>query len=529
MMPTLKYVKKIRVLGLLVCFSILVAELLVVKTWFRETKQDSVEKTTVLRDRTKENRLLKTTKVPKLANSTTKVEKRLKANNVEQEDIDVQIQNLLAPFVNDSLRRVLNLEFKAIIPTNGENEPTDILDIVYRKAKQRLTLLEPKVKLFQPPAKRYVYVYDRYWEQLTMNTRGLMALAAQAKLGGRFVVEPKVKDSTFGDTGYPVSTYYDVSEMNTLLRSNGYSTLVAQAEYDKECWGNDQFHAILHFLYHDDKSVSFLRNKFGITDEQYAEIARRAKKNGWTDCKFLKPYFSPSLKVFCVDPMVVTEWSTMEQGILRNVKCLGIFAWRGIGSKVRTFFIENHVKISSKEIHFLLKPSLLVLNEAALFTRNHLSESTGYIAVQIRGEKVVIQHSLTRLKKCLRVLVNIIKSTQKIFNITKVFVASDMSEFGSGSWAGILKDKSVDASALRNIQSNLIERIGAVVYKPSADWKTPDRGAVSLVEQSIIAHAQHLLTIGTGSFQDWAVAKFLAFHRDHDSMVWSLTRLCSLP
>ena len=90
-------------------------------------------------------------------------------------------------------------------------ESTDILDIVYRIAKQGVNVLEPKIKLSQPLARRYVYVYERYWEQLTMNTRVLMALASQAKFGGRFVLEPKVKDSTFGDTGFPLRTYYNVT------------------------------------------------------------------------------------------------------------------------------------------------------------------------------------------------------------------------------------------------------------------------------------------------------------------------------
>jgi hypothetical protein len=203
--------------------------------------------------------------------------------------------------------------------------------------------------------------------------------------------------------------------------------------------------------------------------------------------------------------------------------------WRGIGFKTRTSFSENHNNVSSKEIHFLLEPSLSILNEAEIFTESHLRTGSGYIAVQVRGEKVVIQHNLTRLKKCLRLLVNVIKNTKKSFGISKVFVATDMSDFGSGSWAGSSKTKDLDAHALKIIQSTLMTRIDAVVYKPSADWRTPDRGAVSLVELSIIARAQHLLTIGTGSFQEWAVAKFLKFHKDDDPQLWSLTRLCSLP
>ena len=531
---------KIRLLALLICFGILAVELSLLTLWWRAAKRESKNNTTLLalKNVSIENKRLKTAKVVQVnerhevkpTNLTTKPKQDLKeAKKMDKEDVDSQIQKLLDPFVNDSLGRVLNIDFQSIQPAEDKMESTDILDIVYRKAKHGVNVLEPKIKLSQPLARRYVYVYEHYWEQLTMNTRVLMALAAQAKFGGRFVLEPKVKDSTFGDTGFPLRTYYNVTQMNALLQANGYSTFVTEDEFDKECSNNDQFDAILHFLYQDNKAVSFLKNKFSITTRQYDEISRRARKNsGWTDCKSLKPYFSPGLKIFCVDPTIITEWSVLEQGILRDIKCLGIFVWRGIGFRSRTSFSEKHVNVSSKEIHFLLKPSLSILNEAEIFIKTHLSES-GYIAVQVRGEKVVIQHNLKRLKKCLRLLVNLVKNTKKSFGISKVFVATDMSNFGSGSWAGSLKTQNLDAHALKIIQSALMERIGAVVYKPSADWQTPDRGAVSLVELSIMAHAQHLLTIGTGSFQEWAVANFLEFHKDDNPELWSLTRLCSLP
>ena len=445
-----------------------------------------------------------------------------------KEDADLQIQKAMAPFVNDSLGRIMNVDFQGVRRlTNSEEESTDVLDIVYRKARHGVNVLEPRIELSRPLVRRYVYVYERYWEQLTMNTRVLMALASQAKFGGRFVLEPKVKDSTFGDTGYPLSTYYDVAQVNALLRENGYSTLVTEDEFNKECSDGDHFDAILHFLYKDNKAVSYLKKKFSLTTRQYEEISRRARKSGWTECKSLNPDFSPGVKVFCVDPAIVTEWSGLERAILRGIKCLGIFVWCGIGLS-RTSFSEKHVNISSKEIHFLLKPSLTILNEVEMFTKSHLSESR-YIAVHVRGEKVVIQHDLKRLKKCLRLLVNVVENTKKSFGIANVFVATDMSSFGSGSWAGSLKTEGLDAHALKIIQSTLTERIGAIVYKPSADWQTPDRGAVSLVELSIMAHAQHLLTIGTGAFQEWVVAKFLEFHKNDDPELWSLARLCSLP
>ena len=530
MMPAfafnMKYGDRVKVLAVVVCCFILLLQLTFITIW-RSTKQESINETiTSKHDRVKNVKIERVQilkPVNSSGNATQETEKKMD-ERFKMEDADIQIQQLLAPFVNDSLGRILNIEFKTVKP-DGLNESRDVLDIVYRKTRHGVTVFEPRNEVFRPLSRRFVYVFERYWEQLTMNTRVLMALASQARIGGRFVVEPKVKDSTFGDTGYPFSTYYNIAQMNTVLQSNGYSTLVTQDEYEYECSFEDNVHAILHFLYEDEKAINFLKSKFDITRAQYDDISKAAQRTGWTSCETLKPFSIPISRVFCVDPTVVTDWDVLEQGILQDVKCLGIFVWRGLGVTTRTSFSENHVKVSSKEIHFLLKPSLPILNEAEVFIKTHLSG--GYIGVHVRGEKVVLQHGLTRLKKCLRLLVNVVENT-KSFGITKVFVASDMSSFGSGSWAGSMKDKKLDVYVLKTIQSSLISRIGAVVYKPSADWQTPDRGAVSLVELSIIAHAQHLLTIGTGSFQEWMIAKFLEFHRD-DHQQWSLTRMCSLP
>lgn len=543
-----KHENKIRALIALICLCVLAFELSFLTVWAPD--RDARGKTNEKDDAERRNRLMKmveniecikrlreNARIRKMdelrADNTTTVDKQDPSRWVTDEagNFDEQIQTLLAPFVSDSPGRVLSIEFQVKKPVKDELDSKDVLDIVYRKAKVGMNVLDVKIKIENESSasERYVYVYERYWEQLTMNTRVLMALAAQAKLGRRLVVEPRVKDSSFGDTGYPFSTYYNVSQMNALLRSNGYSTFVTQDEFDRKCSISEEFHAILHFLYEDKKAVSFLKSKFGLNTQQYNGISQRAKKNGWTDCKLLKPYDSSDLKVYCVHPNILREWSELERVLLRDVKCLGIFLWRGIGGKTRTYFSERHVRISSKEIHYLLKASSPIESEAERFIRTHLSGG-GYIAVQVRGEKVVIQHSMTRLKKCLRLLVNIIKSTQRNFGIAKVFVASDMSDFGSGSWAGSLSDKKmIDARVLKAVQSNLILQIDAVVYRPSSDWQTPDRGAVSLVELSLIGHAQHLLTIGTGSFQEWAVAKFLGYHRDDKPMQWSLTRLCSLP
>lgn len=117
---SMKYGDKIRLLLVLISFSILVIELSLLTIWSRGTKQESNSETTVLPSKnvTVENgKRLTTTKAVQIKkrdefkpmNASTKVKQVPKREKVEKDDVDTQIQKLLSPFVNDSLGRVLNI------------------------------------------------------------------------------------------------------------------------------------------------------------------------------------------------------------------------------------------------------------------------------------------------------------------------------------------------------------------------------------------------------------------------------------
>lgn len=452
-----------------------------------------------------------------------------------EQDSSSIIRQVLARYVNQNQRRVLSVDFtqnQAADQGNSEVNSDDILNVVYKKPPfpKKIDLTKLNSRLLNAPAiteRRYVFVHGRYWEQLTMNTRSLIGLAAQVKSGGRRVVQPMVKDSSFGNEGKPLGTYFDVAHMNKILAASGYANLVDKEEYVEECLLSNASHVTLHFLYNQEKAEVFTKKKFGLSHEEYKKISKMAKEKGWTECacleKFLK--LKHGSKQFCVDPTVISDWSILERDVLKGVKCLGIALWRGVGGGTRTHFSEKHLQIPSKVVQFLLKQSPAVSREAERFKRTHLS-GRQYIAVQIRGEKVVIRHNLIRLKKCLYLLVNIIQVLKESYGIRKVFLASDMSNYGSGSWEYSLRGEIYDNNTLHNIHRDLIARTGAVVYKPAAGQESQDRGAVSLVEMSLVSQAVHVITVGSGSFQEWVVAKFLELHRDDSQQLWSLTRMC---
>lgn len=450
-----------------------------------------------------------------------------------QKDAERQIRKLLSPYVCQSLGRVLSVEFtQNPQATKSSNiESADVLDIVYQKPYFRKKVdgsMSNNIQSTTPTTNRYVYVYRRYWEQLTMNTRNLIALAAQAKLGGRRVVQPMVNNTLFGNEGRPFGTYFDVAHMNYLLETSGYASLAEKKEYDKECSLNTASHATLHFLYNQDKAARFTKDTFQLSDEQYSKISAMTKQKGWTRCTFISKFInlSPSSEQFCVDPTMITDWKVLERDVLKGTKCLGIVLWRGIGGGFRTFFSEKHLKISSQVVQFSLKPSLAITSKVDRFKKTHLSSH--YVAIHVRGEKVVTLHNLKRLKKCLRILTNVVQVLKESFGIRKVLLASDMSSYGSGVWEEVLKGERYTNNTLKSLHDMIISRTGAIVYNPTDRLEIQDRGIVSLTEISLISSAQHLITIGRGSFQEWIIVKFLELHRDDSPKLWSLTRMCSM-
>ena len=370
----------------------------------------------------------------------------------------------------------------------------------------------------------YVRVYSRYWEQMTMNLRSLISLAGQAKIGGRKVLEPGVKDSVFNLHGHSLGIYFDLKHFNSILEASDYATLANQDEYDNACSSANTSHVTIHFLY-PQKGVDFTKEKMHLNDHEYNTISSEASKTGWTECKGLTHFVKESSKSkqYCVDPKKFTKWEKLERDVIKGTKCLTICAWRGIGSGFRTFFSESEFKVKSRDIQFALKPPWDILKEAKVFKNKVLTGR--YIAVQVRGERVVIPHDLNRLRSCLRLLAEVVSMLKQLSDITQVLIASDMSDFGSGSWGGSLKGEVYNDNTLKDLHSFLISSTGGIEYKPTTNDR--DRGVVALVEMDLIARAQHLITIGTGSFQEWIKAKFLEQHRNDDRPSWSLITMCS--
>ena len=369
----------------------------------------------------------------------------------------------------------------------------------------------------------YVRVYAKYWEQMTMNMRALIGLAGQVKIGGRKVLEPKVKDSGFGPHGRSLGTYFDLKHFNSILSASDYATLANEDEYNNACPLDDTSHVTIHFLY-TQKGAEFTRQKLNLNEKEYNDIQSKAIQMGWTECSALTNFIpeSSKSKQFCVDTSKYTKWEKLEKDVVKGAKCLTIAVWRGIGSGYRTSFSEKDFKIKSRDIQFAVKPPWDILKEAKRFQNNVIQGR--YIAIQVRGERVVISHNLDRLRSCLRLLAEVVSMLKVLTGINKVILASDMSEMGSGSWKDSLRGEVYNDKTLPDLYNFLMSSTGSIEYKPRTE--KVDRGVVALIEMNLIANADHLVAMGSGSFQEWVKAKFLEQHRD-DQRSWSLLTMCT--
>ena len=361
----------------------------------------------------------------------------------------------------------------------------------------------------------YVRVWN-YWELMTMNTRALIALAGLAKIGGRKVLAPRVKNSEFSRKGDPLGTYFNITAFNTLLALNNYATLASEKHYEADCSSDNASHVVIHFLYGDQDT----KQELHLNAKEYDNVRKSAAKVGWSKCPSLKYFIKENSKAryFCVEVAEVTEWSRLENDVIQGAQCVTITNWRGIGGgRHRTQFTQEYLKAKVKDILFALKPSGDILKEANRFRRAIYEP---YIGVHIRAEKIFSAHNVPRILDCIRLLAELLKLLKAMSGIAHVLVAADTSSFGSYAWEGQEIHRT-----LKNLHSTLISSVGGSEYQPTAGYL--DRGVVALVEMSLLARATHLVTVGKGSFQEWVKAKFLEQHRYDYQSSWSLITMCS--
>ena len=381
---------------------------------------------------------------------------------------------------------------------------------------------------------KYIFVFHHY-EQFAKTTENFVQLCSIGTYGLRTVVEPFVRDSRMCGltTGWwgealtpsrlfkPLGLYFEVKAMNELLSRNHYATIRPLTEFRKVCNKTTSNLTIVHFLYQDGKETT--KKWFKISEEGYKNILLQTDRTGWTKCPFIDKGLNISRRIgdtaagrqLCVNAEKITDHKKFESDILQGDKCVVITYWKGFGID-RTHF-KPKVKLNARAIVHRLPQSNLILKESELYRKTFLEKS--YIALHVRSERQLLWYSEKSFLHCLDSVVRRVLKLKQKYRINTVFLATDLTQHGSDT---LLPNNKKD---LKRFEKILMDKLKPKCYSPhQTDPALMDHGVIAIVEMNILSHSKHLVTLGSGSFQEWVMAQFMETNKGQD---WTISRVCS--
>lgn len=394
---------------------------------------------------------------------------------------------------------------------------------------------------------KFLFVLHHY-EQLTKTTENLFQLAAVAKQIGRVIVEPFVRDSRmcglpYGWSGqlrtesrrfYPLSIYFDTKFMKNLLTKSHYARMVKLETFKRECRASVANTTLLHFMFNDRKKEE-MKKWYKISNAVYEKTEEAAKKYGWCECNFIDRGLDFTDRIgdfqagrqICIDAEKVRSLQLFNTEILKGDKCVAIIHWRGLG-KDRSHF-KPEVNESSRKLVYSLPSSELVISRAKNIVDSIDEE---FISVHIRSERQIQWYGFERLSLCLKTLVEKVGALKHKYKIKQVFLSSDFTRFGSDTLHSLTAQNSTMINKIKQIQRFLAKSLKPTTYNPKSDDsmlmdQVMDSGVVALTEKNILTEGSHLMTIGSGTFQQWIVDAFIERKSSVDKQnYWTVTRIC---
>ena len=184
---------------------------------------------------------------------------------------------------------------------------------------------------------------------------------------------------------------------------------------------------------------------------------------------------------------------------------------------------------SSRKLVYSLRSSELVISRA-----NNIVDSIGeeFISVHIRSERQIQWYGFERLSLCLKTLVEKVGALRQKYKIKQVFLSSDFTRFGSDTLHSLTAQNITMTNKIKQIQRFLAKSLKPTTYNPKSDDamlmnQVMDSGVVALTEKNILTEGSHLLTIGSGTFQQWIVDAFIERKSSVDKQTyWTVTRIC---
>lgn len=436
------------------------------------------------------------------------------------------------------------------------SKTSEIADRVFEIIPDVQNTLENETELYQVDATqnthaiksttKFLYVLHHY-EQLGKATENLVQLCAIAKQMGRFIVEPFVRDSRmcgvpggwYGEQRKrsrlfrPFSSYFDVDVFNNLLSSSGYATMKKLETFKTSCL--DERTTIVHFIYADSDAEESLRKWYNLSADQYIKVKNDVQRRGYCDCPFIDKGLNISNRIgdikigreICVDPEKILSIDEFEDQVLRNDRCAVIVHWRGIG-KNRTHF-RPRVKLKPWNLVTSLKHSNLIRNEVARFKEVSFIDNHPYIAIHVRSERQLQWYGIEKLNRCIAVMIQQVEKLKEKHKIDKVFISTDLSAYGSDTLIFPSAQDIEFKQKLGTIQSEMFKKLQPLSYTPHAKKSSVlfDKGVVAITEMNLLFGSSHLVTIGSGTFQQWIIDVFIKQHSKDEQQNWTITRVCN--
>ena len=388
---------------------------------------------------------------------------------------------------------------------------------------------------------KYLYLLGHY-EQLGKTVINFLQAGLLAKKLDRCLVIPYVRNSRFcglrsGWIGnprkksrefLPMDNYFQLSSVEQLFQRNNFSSLVQFDKFKKNCPTS----TMVYFIYSGSKAES--QRYFKLSHNEYLSLERNLSKDfGVSNCENIEEKIKSGQrignvefdKVICVDAEKIYKIHELGS-LIRNDKCVTFFLWRGVG------FQRTHYKLAlpSPYDYYLSKIAFSnsISNEGERYVKFNL-HNLPFIGIQIRSERQLSWYNFQKFKHCLDIVVKVASIFIYKKKIKHIFISSDLERHGSDQMSILMNSTSLQKA--RNYLHDSFKKLSPHYFIPDKVQGLihNDAGYVALSQLEILSRANHLITLGAGTFQTWVKARF----KQNKTLPsyekpWSITRVCSV-
>ena len=187
--------------------------------------------------------------------------------------------------------------------------------------------------------------------------------------------------------------------------------------------------------------------------------------------------------------------------------------------------------------NFLLENSPKIVNDSERYL-NHYMAKVDYVSVMLRTELVLKyrksgagmlqEQKLSLIRKCVKGIVNQVRTMQRIHNTSRLFLSVDRQKHGTDAFR--------DTHSSRYMRKDFVNSTMKILFRELKryrlvlsfeEWEAsfdevpsfPTPGYVALVQKNLAASGSYLVTAGGGIFQKSAIELYKSMHNSKKKIV----------